>query len=353
VRVAARPAGGAWGAPQTIATEATDGPAELAVGLGAGGHAVALWTVSIREGISVPFTERRSVRAADRAPDGTWSAPYDLDPPGDPVERRSCAGCPDAASPPAVTVDPAGNAAAAWSGSVTPTAGGILWADRPAGGAWSAPRLLASPAGAALALTTDASGTTVASWQEGGMLHVARRWAGQPSFSFFDHLGSTAWDIPPSVTADAFGGLLAVWVSNRGSVLAARNSQGGWRETVDLTLLAKPAPPPPPPVVEERPGPLPPLLADVALSRSTLRRATPLVLRFHLGSAGEVRVTVQRRGRGRALRGLRVAAGAGDHRIRLLASRPLPPGRYTVRLRVTADGHPPAVASKRIVVRPA
>ena len=95
-----------------------------------------------------------------------------------------------------------------------------------------------------------------------------------------------------------------------------------------------------------------PLLEAVRLSRTTLRRSVPTVLRFRLGSAGDVRVTVQRRGRGKAVHGLRLAVGAGEHPIRLFASRPLPPGRYTVRVRVTADGQAPVAATKRLLVRP-
>jgi hypothetical protein len=226
-------------------------------------------------------------------------------------------------------------------GSATST---TVWAARPSGGAWSAPRLLTASASSPPMLRLDASGTAIAAWTEGGLINVARRTG--DAFPVWRQLGPGR--SVRSLMADQRGGLLAVWLSDQ-RVLASSSRNGGpWSGPTDLTALAKPAPP-----VVEPPAVTAPLLEAVGLSRTTLRRSVPTVLRFRLGGASEVRVTVQRRGRGKALRGLRVAAGAGEHRIRLFASRPLPPGRYTVRVRVTADGQIPVTVAKQLLVRPA
>jgi hypothetical protein len=172
------------------------------------------------------------------------------------------------------------------------------------------------------------------------------------------------------VTLDAGGRALAVWMSgDRRKVLASSRGPGSlWDQPVDLSALTKPAPPGPKgptgPQITDPPPPVP-LMDTVRLSRDTLRRpacaagkapracrSAGAALTFRLTSPGEVRVTVQRRGKGRALRGLKIAAAAGSHRI-VVGARPLPPGRYTVRLRVTADGRLPETASKQLVVRPA
>lgn len=62
-------------------------------------------------------------------------------------------------------------------------------------------------------------------------------------------------------------------------------------------------------------------------------------------------MTVQRKGRGPAVRGVKVRAARGANRVVLL-SRPLPPGVYTVRIRARATDWAPASRSKRVVVLP-
>ena len=375
VRAASRPAGGAYGPAQTLAADSGEGPPELDVGLGAGGHAVALWAVQTPEGDS-PFIARRSVRAADRLPDGSWSEPYDLSPPDARHSTLGCAGCPAPDQRPAVAVDAAGNAVAAWvSHQPEPVGTVILWAARPAGGAWSEPAVLAARWGLTVQLAMDPSGAAIATWIQEGGLHSARRPRGG-AFGAIEHLGSVTdlgvgiTPLIPSVTVDADGRALAVWVSNQAHVLAATGPPGGrWSTPVDLAALTKPEPLPP---VEESDQTVETsLLAGVRLSRQTLRlpacalrkvhqrraarrtcRPAGAVLSFRLAAAGEVRVTVQRRGRGPALRSARIAAGAGLNRVRLLASRPLPPGRYTVRIRATAVGWSPGSAARQLLVAP-
>jgi hypothetical protein len=260
-----------------------------------------------------------------------------------------------------VAVDALGNAVAAWvSSPPLPAAPVILGAERPAGGGWSSPSVLAAPGGTSIQLDIDPAGAALASWIEGGWLHAARKPPSGP-FGTAEHLGPVTdlgtgmTRLVPWVSLDPAGRALAVWVSGNRKVLASTHMPGRlWSEPVDLAQLTKPEPPPPPrPPVVKTPVVQQPLLEAVGLSRSTLRRPVPTVLRFRLSSAGEVKVIVQRRGRGKAVRGLRVAAGAGEHRIRLFASRPLPPGRYTVKVRVTADGQEPVAVTKRLLMQPA
>jgi hypothetical protein len=357
IQVASRTAGGEYGPAATLAPDSGQGPGEVAVGLGTGGQAIALWTVETRTAGS-PYQASRSVLAADRAPDGTWSAPYVLASPDGPRLTLTCAGCPDPDRRPAVAVDPWGNAVAAWvSAPPTPDVPRIVWSERPSGGSWSQPVLL-SAAGAALQLSMDPRGNALASWFEGGFLHAADKYQGQP-FGPSQHIGPGGGgifsDLTPSVTLDAGSRALAVWSDGMKVLAASREPLRSWGQPIDLSALTKLVPPPPPPPTSfiTDPLPEPSLLHSVGLSRTTLRRPVSTVLSFRTRSAGEVRVTVQRRGKGRALRGLRMAVGPGSHRIRLFASRPLPPGRYTVRIRVTADGRVPETASKQLVVRPA
>jgi hypothetical protein len=351
--------GWAWADPEAArpAEPEPDLPAFVSAGglarafaVNGGGHAVVVWRNRLDH-----TTMRFRTQAADRLPDGTWSAPYDMGPPGadvTPCLLPAYGYCPD--EKPAVALDAAGNAIASWVSEQEPPDGPVvLWSARPAGGSWSAPVPLGGAWSVRLAMSP--SGEALATWIAGGRL----RWATRPPGGAFGPSGDVGPAIPsfkessvPRLTIDAEGRALAVWSGSQTQLLAATRPPGGaWSAPVDLTALEKPAPPDPP--VVEPPVVKPPLLEAVDLSRTTLRRSVPTVLRFRLGSAGEVKVIVQRRGRGKAVRGLKIAAGAGEHRIRLFASRPLPPGRYTVRVRVSAEGQAPVAAAKQLVVRPA
>jgi hypothetical protein len=356
VHAASRSGAGAFGPPVALADELVY-PfgtfwADPLVELGEGGHAIALWTRSVATaeiaGLA-KLVDRRIVRAVDRAPDDTWSAPYDL---GMGAAREyamtSCG--PLTSEAPAVAVDAAGNAVAAWEVWLPePSLTATLWAARPVGGAWSAPAVLVAGHAHSVQLAIDQAGTAHAAWVEAGSLRTARRPAGG-AFGSPEVVGPAQGGVRLEVGAD--GRPIAVWQASPTTLLAtAQAADGTWSPPTDLTALGRPGPPEPP--IADTPIAKAPLLEAVRLSRTTLRRSVPTVLRFRLGGASEVRVTVQRRGRGKALRGLRVAAGAGEHRIRLFASRPLPPGRYTVRVRVTADGQIPVTVAKQLLVRPA
>ena len=310
------------------------------VGLGAGGHAVAMWRVT--EPVpAIPGAMRRAIDAADRGPDGTWSAEYTLaglDTPNPPPPHM-CAN--ESYGGPAVAVDAAGNSVAAWVERDPEPVGKVLkWVARPSGGAWSAPTTL-GPAGTDLGLTMDASGTALLTWNEGGLLRSAVRPAGGV-FGAAENLGgaSSGWwgfgSLTPSVTLDRTGRALAVWGADHDRVVAATRAPGGpWSAPVDLSKLA------------ENP---PPLISAVRLSRTRLHTGAT-ALSFRMRAGGNVRVVVQRNGRGPAVRGVKVRAARGVNRVVLL-SRPLPPGVYTVEVRARAKDWAPASRSKRVVVLP-
>ncbi len=367
IRVASRPAGGAYGIPTTLSPTSGEGPAELAVGLGGGGHAVALWTVRTAE--PDPGYARRTVWAADRAPDGTWSAPYVLAGPDARHSTLLCGGCPDTDRQPAVAVD----AGRQRRGRLDGPPG----ADRdrdPLGRAARGRRVV----GADGALAAGGAGRADGHDRhrhggrhlDGGRLAaLGGAPAGAGAFGPARHLGEVSGygsglsRMPPSLTIDGEGRTLAVWTSGN-RILAARSLNAGpWGEPADLSALTKPEPPKPgdPKPPPNDPTPKADLLRNVTLSHARLVaptcskrrrtcRAAGIVLGFRLEAAGEVRVIIQRRGKGPALRTARIAAGAGKHRVRLLASRPLPAGRYTVRIRASAPGWESDAASRTLLV---
>jgi hypothetical protein len=348
-RAVALGAGGwTWTDPADLPAPAPDparglvsplGPS-AAVGLGAGGHAVALARVD--EAVpGAPGSRRRTIRAADRSPDGTWSPAYTLAGPDAPSPPPFSTCGYDGYGAPAVAVDGAGNAVAAWIAREPEPAGKVLqWAARPAGGPWSAPVTL-GPAGDALDLRMDASGTALLAWDGAGGLRAAVRPPGG-AFGPSELLGplSHGWlgfgALRPSLRVDASGRALAVWGSSERRIVAATRAPGGeWTAPVDLSAVAENAPP---------------LISGVRVSRKRLR-AGATALTFRMRAAGEVIVTVRRRGRGPAVRGVRLRAARGLNRIVLLR-RPVRPGAYTVQIRARATSWAPARRSARVVVLP-
>jgi hypothetical protein len=374
IYTASRDGAGPFGPPQLLADEPAyflgSYPMEPTVVLGPGGQAVALWTQARLEPPlgspdPAPRVERRVVRAADRAPDGTWSAAYDL---GSGAARQagitSCG--PWQTEPPAVAIDGAGAAVVVWESWLAEFGRSeTMWSARPAGGAWAAPTLLTAGTAFGVRLQMDASGTAHAAWIRDRALRSARRPAGG-AFGPAEVVGPATGGAV-ELEVDGAGRSIAVWQAS-GLVLSAatRPAGGPWSAPTALTALVQP---PGPEVVDTRiRPPAARLLTRVRISRQTLRRPVCALdkgadrrgacrmagaaLTFRLTAPGEVRVTIQRRGKGRALRALRLTARAGSHRI-LLATRPLPAGRYTVKIRLSVEGRVPEVAAKQLVVRPA
>jgi hypothetical protein len=339
---------GAWSwadpldAPAAAAAPAVTYPgvARAVVGLGARGHAVAMWR-AVQPIPEVPGTLIRTIRAADRSPDGTWSPEYAFAGP-DALSPRPLTMCSDDNyGGPAVAVDGAGNAVAAWAArEPDPTGKVIKWAARPNGGAWSEP-ITIGPASEGLDLALDDSGTALLTWIGGGVLRAAVRPAGGV-FGPTETLGpaSSGWMgfgyNAPTVTVDTNGRAIAVWAGGSSHVLAATRPPGGtWSTPTDLSKIA--ANPPA-------------LVSGVKLTRRTLRTGAT-ALSFRMRAAGPVVVTVRRKGRGAAVRGVKLQAARGDNRVVLLR-RPVRPGAYTVQVRARAKGWAPASRSARVLVLP-
>jgi PKD domain len=148
VQAAYRPAGGSFGAPQTLSA-AGYGAREPHVAINGAGEAVIVW--SLASGL----TEK--VQASSAAPGGTFGEPTDLTP------------FTTAASVPQVALDSHGDAIAVWDGS---DGANIRIEDalRPAGGSFGAPQLL-SPAGYNAdtpQVAFDSAGDALAVWRFDG-----------------------------------------------------------------------------------------------------------------------------------------------------------------------------------------
>jgi hypothetical protein len=126
IKTAVRPAGGTFGDPQTISAGDEEARSPQ-VAVNAAGVATATW-------VEETETIDSDVKAATRAPDGTWSS----------VEDASAAGGDN--DSPDVVVDGAGTANAVWTRWESGQPGRLLSSSRPAGGTWSAPQDLTPPA---------------------------------------------------------------------------------------------------------------------------------------------------------------------------------------------------------------
>jgi hypothetical protein len=116
-----------------------------------------------------------------------------------------------------VKFDPAGNAIAAWVGNVGPDGDAVFASERPVGGGWSPPTILAPAAGGFrirdLALTVDAAGGAVALWDEvtqgvraASLAAGSGRW--QPAVPL---TASSVYVVDAAVAADRAGNAVAVW----------------------------------------------------------------------------------------------------------------------------------------------
>ena len=140
VQAATRPAGGAWGAAQSIGGAGQTASPQVA--LDSQGTAVVTW-----EGFD---GTNYIVQAATRPAGGAWGAPQDLSAAGQDAET------------PQVALDSQGNAVATWQRS------GVQAATRPAGGAWGAPQDLSAAGGVGPQVALDSQGNAVVAWQKMG-----------------------------------------------------------------------------------------------------------------------------------------------------------------------------------------
>jgi hypothetical protein len=151
VLAAYRPAGGSFGAPQTLSPAGYEAR-EPRVAMNASGEAVLVW--SLGSGLS------EEVQAATAAPGGTFGTPVDL------------TGLSSVASLPQIALDSHGDAIAVWEGW-DGTNVRIEDATRPAGASFGAPQYL-SPAG-------DNAGTPQVTFDAGGDALAAWRFDGSPA----------------------------------------------------------------------------------------------------------------------------------------------------------------------------
>lgn len=238
VRTSSRPLGGAWSGPVELSGANGANP-EVAVN--PDGDLTAVWT-----GID-PDTDNTVVRSKSRRAGGAWSATA--------TDLSSDAGD---ASDAQVTVDPQGDATAAWSYSENGDM--AVQAAHRAGGGWSSPVELwddvADTAFPSVALATDPQGNATAIWSSfvsGG--HVMRSstsaaggaWSSPVALSTPDGGDNQSVAINPRIVADPQGGLTATWsaavgpnpgigvTENRRLQAVHRPAGGAWGNPVALS----------------------------------------------------------------------------------------------------------------------
>lgn len=176
---------------------------EPAVALAPGGRAVAVWVAA-----------GGALRASVRSPDGAWSPPAQVSP--------------DSGRP-SLGIDAAGDAVAVWAG-----AAGVETASLPAGGSWSAVRILG--AGSAPDLAVNASGAAVASWNRPDGAILAASGTVRDGFAPPVTVAAPAYRQGGSrVALDDAGQAVLVWRGRTTDLAATRDPAGTWSAP---TLLA-------------------------------------------------------------------------------------------------------------------
>jgi hypothetical protein len=227
VQAAVRAAGGAWEEAEDVSVEGRDA-LEPEVAIDSAGAAFAVWRR--HDGT------RYVIQAAIRPLGGDWQEP----------ERLSETG--QAAEEPAVTVNPAGDAAAVWvryDGAKEIAQAAV----RPAGGAWQEPDDL-SAAGQNAAepdVAIDPAGDTVAVWTRQGSPSTVVQGSRFPA--------GGAWEAPatlsipgesteaPHVAVDPAGTAIAVWSATDGTPkviqTSIRPAGGSWSPAGRLSELGR------------------------------------------------------------------------------------------------------------------
>jgi hypothetical protein len=195
-------AGGASFSPQTT----LDRGVEPAVALAPGGRAVAVWVAS-----------GGTLRASVRSPDGAWIPSVQVSP--------------DSGRP-SLGIDGAGDAIAVWA-----SAAGVETASLPAGGTWSAVRILG--VGSAPALAVNASGAAVVSWTGPGGAIMAASGTVRGSFAPAVTVAAPAYRQGGSRVAlgDA-GQVVVVWRGRTTDLAATRDPSGTWSAPTLIATVA-------------------------------------------------------------------------------------------------------------------
>ena len=207
VRTASRPAGGAWGAPETIGMPAA-APNELRLAVDPDGLVTALWTAG-------SFTA--TVESATRAHGGPWAAVR-------PVSSGSLLyGA-------RLAVGAGGRAAALWIFGSPPSSclGGVAGAIRASDGSWEVTPVASGGCAqfGSTQLALDGAGAATAVWHDAQTGWVERRrppagpsWAPEPA----PPLGA---EDPLQLTAASDGTLAAIWAPSGTSLQAAVKRAG-------------------------------------------------------------------------------------------------------------------------------
>ncbi|HWW09345.1 MAG TPA: PKD domain-containing protein [Candidatus Acidoferrales bacterium] len=201
VQSAYRPAGGSFGAPQTLSAAGNDA-AEPRVAMNGGGDAVVVW--SLRSGVTA------KIQAAQAGLGGGFGAAVDL------------TGFTSAESVPQVALDLHGDAIAVWDGSDGANIR-IEEALRPAAGSFGAPRFL-SPAGFNAdnpQVAFDSSGNALAVWRFDGPPASTAQGAYRPAGGEFGPVQTISAPVPhpaqrPQVAFDGQGYGVVAWQQEDG-----------------------------------------------------------------------------------------------------------------------------------------
>ena len=201
VVAAARPAGGTWSAPQSIAPDGEPGRGPQ-VAVDRVGTAFAVWNAgrNCDRGVC-----QYAVQASVRPAGGTWSAPQDLS--SDSYWEITA---------PQLLVDEAGNALVVWSRTAWYPSAVIESVDRPAGGQWSSPEVLApTGTGTAPRLAVDSAGNAVAVWSTGTSSLRDVVASTRPAGGTWEAprvLSTSMWENSrPDVAVDASGTTVVIW----------------------------------------------------------------------------------------------------------------------------------------------
>jgi PKD domain len=263
VQASYQPAGGAFGAPQTLSPAGQDG-AFPTPALDSDGNATVAWTL----GQAAPI-----VQAASAPPSGPFGPPQTLSAPGaagSVALAVNAAGVAVAAWPlllpnrgtavqaavrpfgtapfgaaefvsaqnqvaesAVVAIDGAGDATVAWSQAAGGTSSTIYTSARPAGGAFAAtPHAVSDPGALANSptLAEDSDGDSTLAWRQasgppssGGVIVAARRAAGTSTFTSQQVVYDSALALPraPRVAVDPHGAAILTWSAVVGSGAAA------------------------------------------------------------------------------------------------------------------------------------
>ncbi len=189
-----RPSGGTWGTDYRVATS-TNANLGTDIGVNGGGEAVVLWD---------------GLWAASRSSAGVWSANTKI----------------GSGSSPAVGLDGAGNGYAIWYDFSADSLNNIIFANRPAGGAWTtATRVdddIRNQDQGEPDIAVDAAGNSVALWQDNRYGDQYDIWGSDRpaggSWATNHHVSTLTGGAPqyaPALTAGGDGTLYAIWMDYR------------------------------------------------------------------------------------------------------------------------------------------